>query len=173
VSEINPVELDLPTLVSLAGSAANQHLLRRLHEDGYAGVRTSHGYVIQNLIDETPTVGELAVRLGVTQQAASKAVVEMEGMRLVARVPDPADSRVRRVTLTARGQALLAAGRAVRAELEETVAAEGGSLDVAKRVLVSLLEHTGHLDAVARRRVPLAADDPGNSGSKSLVPDKS
>ena len=90
MSEVNPAELDLPTLVSLAGSAANQHLLRRLHEDGYAGVRTSHGYVIQNLIDAAPTVGELAARLGVTQQAASKSVVEMEGMGLVTRVPDPA-----------------------------------------------------------------------------------
>ena len=36
MSEVNPAELDLPTLASLAGSAANEHLLRRLHEDGYA-----------------------------------------------------------------------------------------------------------------------------------------
>ncbi len=139
MTELNPAALDLPTLVSLAGSAVNQHLLRRLHEEGYAGVRIPHGYVIQNLIDGTPTVGELAVRLGVTQQAASKAVVEMEGMGLVARVPDPADSRVRRVTLTEHGQALLAAGRAARAELEHTVADEVGDLDLAKRALVSLL----------------------------------
>ena len=152
---MNPAELDLPTLAALAGSAANQHLLRRLHEDGYAGVRTSHGYVIQNLIDETPTVGELAARLGVTQQAASKAVVEMEGMGLVSRVPDPADSRVRRVTLTTHGQALLAAGRTARAGLERAVATEVGDLAAAKRALLSLLEHTGHLDAVTRRRVRL------------------
>ena len=106
MSEVNPAELDLPTLVSLAGAAANQHLLRRLHEDGYPGVRTSHGYVIQNLIERTPTVGELAGRLGVTQQAASKVRGRDGG-------DGPGDPGSRPVgqpgaagsTLTARGQA--------------------------------------------------------------------
>ena len=159
MSELIPAELDLPTLAALAGSAVNQHLLRRLHEDGYAGVRTSHGYVIQNLIDETPTVGELAARLGVTQQAVSKTVVEMESLGLVARVADPADNRVRRVTLAARGEALLAAGRAARAELERTVTSDVGDLAAAKRALVSMLQHTGDLAAVARRRVRMAAEE--------------
>ena len=159
MAELKPEELDLPTLAALAGAAANQHLLRRLRNDGYAGVRTSHGYVIQNLIDESPTVGELADRLGVTQQAASKTVVEMEALRLVARVPDAADSRVRRVQLTDEGRALLAAGRAARAELERAVGADVGDLGAARRALVSLLEHTGDLAAVTRRRVrPTSAD---------------
>lgn len=159
MAELKPDELDLPTLAALAGAAANQHLLRRLRNDGYAGVRTSHGYVIQNLIDESPTVGELADRLGVTQQAASKTVVEMEALRLVARVPDAADSRVRRVQLTDQGRALLAAGRAARAELERAVGADVGDLGAARRALVSLLEHTGELAAVTRRRVrPTSAD---------------
>jgi DNA-binding MarR family transcriptional regulator len=149
---LDPLELDLPTLVALAGAAANEHLLGRLREQGYAGVRTSYGYVIQNLIDQTPTVGELAVRLDVTQQAASKAVLEMEGLDLVSRIPDETDSRVRRVALTSHGQALLDAGRAARAELESAVAAEVGDLSHAKRVLVSLLEHTGALPPVTRRR---------------------
>jgi DNA-binding MarR family transcriptional regulator len=153
VPELDPDELDLPTLAALAGSAANQHLLQRLRDQGYTGVRTSHGYVIQNLIEESPTVGELADRLGVTQQAASKTVVEMEALGLVTRVPDPGDSRVRRVTLAAQGQALLAAGRAARSELEQAVEAEVGDLVAAKRALVSLLAQTGQMAAVLRRRV--------------------
>ena len=152
MAELDPHELDLPTLVALAGAATNEHLLARLREQGYTGVRTSYGYVIQNLIDQTPTVGELAVRLGVTQQAASKSVVEMEALGLVSRIPDNADSRVRRVILTGHGQALLDAGRAARAELERAVAADLGDLSEAKRVLVSLLEHTGALAAVTRRQ---------------------
>ena len=43
MADVNPAELDLPTLAALAGSAANQYLLRRLHEDGYNGVRTLTG----------------------------------------------------------------------------------------------------------------------------------
>lgn len=152
MTELDPQELDLPTLVALAGAAANEHLLARLREQGYTGVRTSYGYVIQNLIDQTPTVGELAVRLDVTQQAASKSVVEMEALGWVSRIPDNADSRVRRVILTRHGQALLDAGRAARTELERAVAAELGDLSEAKRVLVSLLEHTGALAAVTRRQ---------------------
>jgi|SRR5829696_5466327 len=162
MADLNPEDLDLPTLAALAGSAANQHLLRRLRNNGYAGVRTSHGYVIQNLIDESPTVGELADRLGVTQQAASKTVVEMERLGLVARAPDPADSRVRRVTLTSQGHALLGAGRAARAELEQAVGADVGDLRAARRALVSLLQHTGELAAVTRRRVrPTTESDLG------------
>jgi DNA-binding MarR family transcriptional regulator len=152
MSEVNPAELDLPTLASLAGAAANQHLLRRLHENGYPGVRTSHGYVIQNLIGETPTVGELAGRLGVTQQAASKIVVEMEAMGLVTRESDRSDSRVRRIALTSGGQALLAAGRAARAALEQAVEAEVGDLADVKRALLALLDQTGDLAAITRRR---------------------
>jgi DNA-binding MarR family transcriptional regulator len=91
----------------------------------------------------------------VTQQAASKIVVEMEGMGLLARVPDPTDSRVRRVTLTPQGQGLLSAGRAARAELEQTVAVEVGDLAAAKRALLSLLTQTGDLAAVTRRRARL------------------
>ena len=79
-------------------------------------------------------------------------------MGLVTRVADPADSRVRRVTLTARGQALLAAGRAARADLERAVATEVGDLAGAKHALLSLLEHTGELTAVTRRRVRPPAD---------------
>ena len=156
--DVNPAELDLPTLVSLAGVAANRHLLRQLHEDGYPGVRTSHGYVIQNLIDETPTVGELAGRLGVTQQAASKVVVEMEAMGLVTRDSDRSDSRVRRVTLTPRGQALLTAGRAARAALEQAVVAEVGDLAAVKQALLNLLDQTGDLGAITGRRARPAAD---------------
>ena len=152
MTDVDPQELDLPTLAALAGVAASEHLLSRLREQGYTGIRTSYGYVIQNLIDQTPTVGELAVRLDVTQQAASKSVLEMEGLGLVSRIPDDTDSRVRRVTLTSHGQALLDAGRAARAELESAVAAEVGDLSAAKRVLVSLLEHTGALPAVTRRQ---------------------
>jgi len=95
----------------------------------------------------------------VTQQAASKTVGEMEGLGLVTRVADPADNRVRRVTLTAHGESLLAAGRAARAELERTVASDVGDLAAAKQALLSMLQHTGDLAAVTRRRVRLAADD--------------
>jgi hypothetical protein len=52
------------------------------------------------------TIGSLAERLGVSQQAASKAVADLERRGCVRREADPADGRARRVALTARGDAV-------------------------------------------------------------------
>jgi DNA-binding MarR family transcriptional regulator len=155
MAELDPVAFDLPTLASLAGGAAADHLLARLHDAGYEGVRASHGYVIQLLVEDRPTVGQVADRLGVTQQAASKQVAELEALGIVVRVPDPADSRVRHVELTPRGRDVLERGRRERLELERAVRRRVGDLDAAKRALVALLEVSGGLEGARRRRVRL------------------
>src|SRR5262245_12164898 len=121
MAEVDLGSLDLPTLAALAGAAANDHLLDRLTSAGYEGVRISHGYVIQLLVDAEPTVGEIAARLGVTQQAASKSVAELEQVGILQRRSDPVDSRVRRVSLTERGRALISATRRERRALEARV----------------------------------------------------
>lgn len=152
---LDPTTIDLPTLVSLAGTAANSHLLDQLHKAGFDGIRISHGYVIQHLVEGEPTIGELADRLGVTQQAVSKTVAELESLAYVSRRVDADDSRVRRVALSDRGHAMLAHSRANRRTLEHAV---DGDIDEAKRVLVRLLEVTGSLEAVANRGAPPPLD---------------
>jgi DNA-binding MarR family transcriptional regulator len=139
--------IDLATLAYLAGSSANDAVLRRLHEIGHTGVRVSHGYVIQHLIVGTPTVSELGEALGVTQQAASKQLLELERLGYVARVPDPSDSRIRRAELTERGRQLVEDSRRLRSELD----VHGD--DAAKRALIRLLDATGGTETVLRRRV--------------------
>ena len=152
---LDPTTIDLPTLVSLAGTTANAHLLDQLHEAGFDGIRISHGYVIQYLVEGEPTIGELADRLGITQQAVSKTVAELESLGYVSRRVDAGDSRVRRVTLSDRGHAMLAQSRADRLTLEHAV---DGDIGEAKRVLVRLLEVTGSLDAIASRSAPPPLD---------------
>jgi len=152
---LDPTAIDLPTLVSLAATAANTHLLDQLHKAGFDGIRVSHGYVIQHLVEGEPTIGELADRLGVTQQAVSKTVAELESLGYVSRRMDAGDSRIRRVTLSERGHAMLAQSRADRHTLEHAV---DGDIDEAKRVLVRLLEATGSLDAIANRSAPPPVD---------------
>lgn len=153
MSDIDPRSLDLPTLASIAGGAANDYVLQRLKAAGFAGIRVSHGYVVQQLVDANPTVGEIAARLSITQQAVSKAVADLETSGIVERHSDPVDSRVRRVALTPRGEALIEATRSARRALETSVADRVGDLDVTKRALVALLEETGTLDAVRQRQV--------------------
>lgn len=154
MTRVDPSSIDLATLAMLAGTAATEHLLAEIRRAEHGAVRTSHGYVFQQLIDGTPTVGALAEALGVTQQAASKFVVELEGLGYVERRPDEHDSRIRRVALTKKGWAVVRRGRDARAKLDRALEAELGARTMreARRALVALLERTGGLEAVRSRR---------------------
>ena len=153
-------DLDLPVLVSLTGPAVSQLVLEHIHNAGHRGVKASHGYVIQRLIDEEPTIGALAGSLGMTQQGASKQVNDLESLGFVERVSDDRDGRIRYVRLTKAGWSVLEAGRQARADLERALVARVGEQDVlaAKRTLVALLELTGLADQISTRTVPLPED---------------
>ena len=155
MSAVDPADLDLATLSALAGNAANQHLLEAVRRGGHEQIRVSHGFVFQHLIDGTPTVGELAVKLGVTQQAASKIAAELERMGYVERLSDAGDSRVRRIALTRRGREAIQASRQARKALEAEMAQLVGpeALHTARAVLATLVSHLGATEAVASRGV--------------------
>src|SRR6476660_7768983 len=84
-------DLDLPTLVTLTGPAIVSRVLQGITDAGYPGVKPSHGYVIQRLVEEEPTIGALAESLGMTQQGASKQVNDLEQLGYVERVGDESD----------------------------------------------------------------------------------
>ncbi|MBA9004306.1 MarR family winged helix-turn-helix transcriptional regulator [Thermomonospora cellulosilytica] len=150
-----PQDLDTGTLALFVGFAAAESVQAALAAAGFGDLRFSHGYVFQHLIDAEPTVGDLATGLGMTQQGASKAVLELEGLGYVERVPDPRDARIRRVRLTGRGRAAIDAARTARAELEERLRQRcgTGALDAARTVLADLLDELGGTAAVRRRAV--------------------
>lgn len=151
--DVDPSALDLATLAALAADSASDFLLAKLRATD-PQIRTSHGYVFQHLLVRSPTVGELADMLAVTQQAVSKSVSELEALGYVERQPDPEDSRVRRVALTAAGRSVIERGRAARAALEKELLGELGApaLRAAKKALVALLARTGGVDAVKARK---------------------
>ncbi|MCF6379148.1 MarR family winged helix-turn-helix transcriptional regulator [Nocardioides KLBMP 9356] len=153
---IEPRDLDLPTLASIAGSGVARSVLERIAAAGHVGVRPSHGYVIQRLVEDEPTISALAESLGMTQQGASKQVRDLEGLGYVERVTTPDDQRARRVRLTAAGRDVLACGRRARAEMEAEVVARVGTqhLEAARATLVALLGVTGLEDRVRTRSVP-------------------
>ena len=140
------MDLDLPLASLFAGWAMADELSRRLAAEGMDDLRFADGVLFQHLVEEPRTIGELAVRLEISQQAASKAVADLERRGYVTRATDPDDARVRRVALTARGEAAIEADlgarlgerriAAARRLLNETVSALGADAPVrGRRVL--------------------------------------
>ncbi|GGW67348.1 MarR family winged helix-turn-helix transcriptional regulator [Streptomyces xantholiticus] len=152
---LDPQQLDTGTLALFVGHAAANLVQEQLAKEGFADLRFSHGYVFQHLIDDEPTVGELAAHLAMTQQGASKAVAELERLGYCERAPDAADARIRRVRLTARGQEAVAAARRARSALDQRLADHLGEQHLAEHrdLLVRLLDELGGTAAVKRRAV--------------------
>ena len=153
-------DLDLPTLVSLTGASTVTSLVASLRRAGFDEVKPSHGYVIQRLVDDEPTISGLAAALGMTTQGASKHVQDLERQGFVERLPDATDARVRTVRLTTSGRSLLAAGRRARADLEAVMLERVGTrrLATTKAVLAEMLDVLGVADRVESRSVPLPED---------------
>ena len=118
-ADLDPEQLDVVLAALFAGLALNERVTERLHAAGFADVRFSHGFVFQHLVPGPLPVGALARRMGVSQQAASKAAGELERLGYVVRVADTDDARVRQLALSERGRAAVAAGRAARAAVAE------------------------------------------------------
>ncbi|MGV9411672.1 MarR family winged helix-turn-helix transcriptional regulator [Nocardia sp. NPDC003693] len=154
-ADLDPRSLDTGTLALFAGQAAAARVQARLTEDGFGELRMSHGYLFQHLITGEPTITELAAQLSMTQQGASKAVAELERLGYCERTPDPSDARVRRIRLTSRGHAAVAAARRARADLEARLAArfDDSRLTAQRAFLTELLAELGGIEAVERRAV--------------------
>jgi DNA-binding MarR family transcriptional regulator len=148
-------ELDIGLAALFAGQAIADAVRARLVERGFAGLRVSHGFLVQRLLEDEQSIAALAKALGVTQQAVSKTVSELERLGYVRRRPDPRDGRVRLVALTDRGRAAVAAAREERAAVEADLRDRLGPrrVDAATRVLREVLDLHGASAAVRTRRV--------------------
>src|SRR5690348_10365393 len=151
-SAVDPLQLDTGTLALFVGQAAAALVQEQLAAQGFGDLRFSHGYVFQHLIDGEPTVGELATRLAMTQQGASKAVAELERLGYCERATDAADARIRRVRLTDRGHEAVDAARHARTTLDQRLACGFGQQHLAelRDLLARLLDELGGTAAVER-----------------------
>jgi DNA-binding MarR family transcriptional regulator len=100
-------------------------------------------------------ITELARRLGMTAQGASKVVIELEELGYVRRQPAADDRRTHLVELTQRGRDLIDAGREARAALTADVERLLGPSGL-KRFLTMLRRvaaHSGGLETLTARRI--------------------
>lgn len=107
--------LGTATLVLAAAAGLVDAIHIRVAAAGFDDLRPVHGFAFSRLAAGA-TAGELAEHLGVTKQAASQLVDELEDKGYVVRGPHPRDARARLLTLTERGWACTRAAEAAATE---------------------------------------------------------
>src|SRR4051794_31748091 len=153
--EVDPQALELSYVSLFAGWVLGSELHRRMVDDGMADLRYTDGTVFQHVLPGPLSITELAGRMGVTQQAASKAVAQLERRGLLERRASPTDARARLLHLTPAGRATIEAGRRYRAVLEDELAAGFGADRVAgaRALLAEIITRFGAEEAVRTRRI--------------------
>lgn len=124
------------------------HLLRWLRRvDGPSGISGPRLSALSVIVAAGPiTLGDLAAAEQVRPPTITRLVTALEAEGLVTREADPHDGRITRVRATARGQAMLAAGRARRVA---TLARELAALSPEERA--GLAATANLMERLARR----------------------
>jgi DNA-binding MarR family transcriptional regulator len=149
----DPRHLPLTHLAFLLGLRANELVVERGHARGFRHVRESHGFVIQHLIDSDRTITELAERMEVSQQAASKAVAGMRRLGLLESTR-AFDRRAKRIRLSAQGWKAVKLERRSRRDIDRRLSQAVGTrrYTAAKAVLAECLKTLGDVERVKTRR---------------------
>lgn len=83
--------------------------------------------LVPHIAFEGTRVVDLAEKLGITKQAVSRRVAELEELGVVALEADPLDGRAKRVCFTPRGLEAIAHGLGVLGQVERELAADLGT----------------------------------------------
>ena len=119
---------DIAPAIGAASRAMVAAMMVKLGRNGFDDMTPAFAHLIP-LLDATgarPTV--LAQRAGITKQAISQLVRELETRGYLEQVPDPTDTRAKIVRLTRRGTQLRSACMRVRQELQEIALAALGKV---------------------------------------------
>lgn len=112
----------------LLDEEARRRVARRT---GQVSIRRSHTALLPHLDLEGTRITDLAERMGISKQAVSQLVDDLEAAGVLAREPDPADARAKRVVFTERGRAGLLDGLRVLRALEQELAERIGNKSMA------------------------------------------
>ena len=146
--------LDLGYLGLFLGLQVNRLVVERFRAAGLEAVRESHGYLIQHLIEKERSITELARRMEVSQQAASKVVAELAGRGILETVPGP-DRRQRIIRLSDRGWEFVKFARKCRQRIEGRLIRAVGAdeYEGARATLAKCLDALGGMPRVRSRRI--------------------
>jgi DNA-binding MarR family transcriptional regulator len=121
-SQDHPTEsgrpLDTTALLGLAYQTLGRRIVDGVNAAGYPN-RPAHSAVMAHIdIDGGTRLTTLAERANITPQAVGELIDDLERLGYVARAADPDDRRAKRIVLTKRGHASVAAAMATIANLE-------------------------------------------------------
>jgi DNA-binding MarR family transcriptional regulator len=147
-------QLDLGYLGLFLGLRVNELVTTRMARAGFSRVRESHGYVIQHLVESERSITELAERMEVTQQAASKVVAELTRLGIL-EVAHTQDRRSKRIRLSRRGWQAVQMARRIRRQIESGLIRKIGeeSYAAGKSILSTCLEALGGIERIHSRRI--------------------
>lgn len=148
------LNLDIGYLGGFLSLRMNELVMEAAQRAGFKDIRERHGFVLQHFIDSDRGITELARRMEVTQQGASKVVAEMVAIGLLEDCPSH-DRRTRRVRLSEQGWKFVKFTRRTRSKLERKLLGKVGQqgYDITRETLIQCLEKLGKLDRILSRRV--------------------
>ena len=150
--------LGLGYLGQFLGQQVNELILASGKRKGFSEMRVSHGFVVQHLVAAdrpvSRTGSDLARRMGVSQQAASKTIAELVRLGVVNVAPSK-DRRAKQVSLSARGWEAVQLARRYRTRLEQRLLRHVGRrrYSEARRTLRDCLTLLGGVDRIRTRRI--------------------
>jgi len=100
----------------------NELALSRLRALTGHNIREVHTNLFPHIDLEGTRLTELAKRVGVSKQAVSQIVMELESMGTVERIPDPADGRAKLIRFSKEGRMGILGGLSLLKDMEEEFA---------------------------------------------------
>jgi DNA-binding MarR family transcriptional regulator len=123
----HPPPPPLARLLALALDNLSRQLQARIKEAGFTDQRMAHNAVFAHMPPEGITLAELARRAGMTKQAMSELVVDLEAKGYLTRRADDQDKRTKVIELSDRGWAAMSVALAAFAEIERGLERELGA----------------------------------------------
>ena len=136
-------ERPLPVLLSRVEALFLHEFEQRLADSEFADVSLAHSANVLRFLDAGPQrASQFVGACGVSKQAVSQQIAQLEKRGYIAATPDPQDQRARILALTDRGAAAQAFLREVFGEIEDAWAQELGANDAAalRRILERLAQ---------------------------------
>jgi DNA-binding MarR family transcriptional regulator len=130
-----PTDDNIGWRLSRALRAYNERAIASIRAVGYDDITLSHAAVLPHIGTDGIRISEIALRAGMTKQAASQLIRELEACGYVERRQDPRDGRAEQIRFTPKGLRFRRDAHKVKAQQEHEIGKAlglGGKKQLAK-----------------------------------------